>query len=80
MSETELRYDGERMARRVKSLRVDKGWDQQQLADVAKVSKDTVNSVENNRRGVTLNTIVALADALGCESVENLIFRTTSAA
>ncbi len=80
MSEKELRYDGERMARRVKSLRADLGWDQEKLAEEAGVSKDTVCSVECGRRGVTLNTIVALADALGCESVDELVFRSAPAA
>lgn len=60
------RYDRERMARRVKSLRADKGWDQGQLAEHAGVSKDTVVSIETARRGIGLDMACALADALEC--------------
>ncbi len=68
------RYDRERMARRVKSLRADKGWDQGQLAENAGVSKDTVVSVETARRGIGLDMTCALADALGC-TLDELVCR-----
>lgn len=67
-------YDRERMARRVKSLRTDFGWDQLDLAKKAGVSKDTVSSIESARRGATLDTAVALADAFGC-TLESLVCR-----
>lgn len=67
-------YDRERMARRVKSLRMDRGWDQAELAERSGVSKDTVVSIENARRGATLDTAVALADAFEC-TLESLVCR-----
>ncbi len=73
------RYDRERMARRVKSLRADKGWDQERLASEAHVSKDTVVSIETARRGIGLDMAVALADALGCD-MDELICRQKTVA
>lgn len=72
------RYDRERMARRVKSLRADRGWDQDQLAEHAHVSKDTVVSVETARRGIGLGVAVALADALECP-LDQLVCRKPAA-
>ncbi len=34
---------------RVKELRVDKGWTQQQLADAVGVSRQSINSIERER-------------------------------
>lgn len=59
-------YDRERMARRVKSLRADKGWNQKRLAEESGVTLDTIVSVETARRGIGLDIAVALADAIEC--------------
>jgi putative transcriptional regulator len=34
---------------RVRDLREEKGWTQQQLAEAAGVSRQSINSIENNR-------------------------------
>ena len=34
---------------RVKELRVERGWTQQQLADAVGVSRQSINSIERNR-------------------------------
>lgn len=56
-------------AARLKELREEKGWTQQQLAERAGVAKATVADLEQERYAPTWPTVVALADALGvgCE-------------
>lgn len=34
---------------RVKELRIERGWSQQQLADAVGVSRQSINSIERNR-------------------------------
>ena len=58
--------DLDRMARRVKSLRYDKGWRQSDLARKAGVSKAVVARIEQGRGCPGLDTASDLADALGC--------------
>ncbi len=67
-------YDKERVARRLKSLRADKGWEQKDLAREAGVSIDVVASAETARRGMNLDTAYDIAEALGC-SLERLVCR-----
>ena len=38
-----------RMKNRVKELRVEKGWTQQQLAEAVGVSRQSINSIERDR-------------------------------
>lgn len=59
-------YDRERVARRIKSLRADKGWGQIELANKSGVSVDTIRRVETASQGLGLDKAVALSDALGC--------------
>ena len=58
--------DLDRMARRVKSLRADKGWRQSDLAREAGVSESVVARIEQGRGCPGLDTASDLADALGC--------------
>ena len=37
------------VSNRVKELRVERGWTQQQLADAVGVSRQSINSIERNR-------------------------------
>ena len=67
-------YDVVVLARRLKCIRIAKGYSQEDLARHASVSKDTVSSIESCRRGVTLNVVTNLATALGC-TLEQLIGR-----
>lgn len=71
-------YDRERVGRRIKSLRVDKGWNQRQLAKKANVSLDTVVSAETARRGIGLDIACALADALECP-LDQMVCRESEA-
>ena len=38
-----------RVRNRVKELRLERGWSQQQLADAVGVSRQSINSIERNR-------------------------------
>jgi putative transcriptional regulator len=40
---------GEKITNRVKGLRGELGWTQQQLAEVVGVSRQSINSIERNR-------------------------------
>ncbi len=55
-----------RMGNRLKSLRIDKGWDQERLARESGVSLGTVAKFEIGQNGIRFDTAVKLADALGC--------------
>ena len=50
----------------IKELRQAKGWTQQELADQAKVTRATVNRLENGRQtSIDLDVLERLAGALG---------------
>lgn len=69
-----IMYDKERIARRLKSLRADKGWDQDMLANRAGVSKSAIASCESQRTGLSLDTAYKITEALGC-TLEQLVCR-----
>jgi transcriptional regulator with XRE-family HTH domain len=50
--------------RRLRKLREDKGWSQQELADVADVTKKTVYRIETAQTSPTLDVLVCLAEGL----------------
>jgi transcriptional regulator with XRE-family HTH domain len=50
----------------IKPLRDAKGWTQAQLADKAKVTRATINRIENQRpRSIDLDVLDRIAKALG---------------
>jgi transcriptional regulator with XRE-family HTH domain len=61
-----MSYDRERIARRLKSLRADKGWSQEDLANASGVPLNTIRSAETTRTGMNLDTAYKLTEALGC--------------
>ena len=73
----ESRLDMEtRIRNRVKELRQQRGWTQQQLAEAVGVSRQSVNSIERNRYVPSLLLALALAQVFGCPTDE--IFTLTS--
>lgn len=50
---------------RIREAREAKGWTQEQLADKAQISKGFLSDVENNKRNVSAENALKLADALG---------------
>lgn len=52
------------MKNHIKEIRTQKGLLQQELADICKVSRQTVNAIENNKYDPTLELAFKLANAL----------------
>lgn len=50
---------------RIREAREAKGWTQDQLSDKAGISKGFLSDVENNKRNVSAENALKLADALG---------------
>ena len=51
---------------RVKELRIEHGWTQQQLADAVGVSRQSVNSIERQRYEPSLSLALKFARVFGC--------------
>ena len=51
---------------RVKELRIERGWTQQQLADAVGVSRQSVNSIERQRYEPSLSLPLKFARVFGC--------------
>lgn len=56
----------------LKDLRREKGLTQKQLADKARIPRETIVKVESGRRNTTLETLMILAQAMGRELVVSL--------
>ena len=50
---------------RIRESREAQGWTQEQLADKAQISKGFLSDVENNKRSVSAENALKIADALG---------------
>ncbi len=53
-----------RLARRVRRLRVARGWSQEVLADVAGLHRTYIGSIERGERNVSLEAMERIAQAL----------------
>ncbi|MGB9122204.1 MAG: helix-turn-helix transcriptional regulator [Candidatus Angelobacter sp.] len=53
---------------RVKELRADRGWTQQQLADAVGVSRQSINSIERNRYVPSLSLALTFARVFACST------------
>ena len=53
---------------RVKDLRTERGWTQQQLADAVGVSRQSVNSIERERYVPSLPLALTFARVFGCST------------
>ena len=51
---------------RVKELRVERGWTQQQLADSVGVSRQSINSIERNRYVPSLALALSFSRVFAC--------------
>lgn len=52
----------------VKELRVARGWTQEQLAQAAGVSRQSINSIERNRYVPSLPLALTFARVFGCST------------
>jgi putative transcriptional regulator len=57
---------GDRIRNRVKELRVERGWTQQQLADAVGVSRQSINSIERDRYVPSLPLALTFARVFAC--------------
>jgi putative transcriptional regulator len=53
---------------RVKELRIERGWTQQQLAETVGVSRQSINSIERNRYIPSLLLALTFARVFGCST------------
>jgi putative transcriptional regulator len=63
------------MKNRIRVLRAEKAWSQAELADRARVSRNSINAIENGRFDPTLPLAFRIADAFGL-SVEKVFDKT----
>ena len=61
------------MQNQLKELRAERGYSQQQLADVLGVSRQTVISIEKGRFDPSLPLAFQLAEVFGCR-IEDIFF------
>jgi putative transcriptional regulator len=55
---------------RIKELRSERGWTQQQLAEAVRVSRQSINSIERNRYVPSLVLALAFARVFACSTDE----------
>jgi len=61
---------------RVKELRAERGWTQQQLADAVGVSRQSINSIERNRYVPSLVLGLLFARVFACSTDEIFTLET----
>lgn len=61
-----MAFDNEHVGRRIRSLRVDKGWTCEQLAERSGIPVSTIQSYERGKRVMRLDNAVKLAEVFGC--------------
>jgi len=59
-----------KIGKRIKVLRVQNGFSQEELAARAEIDRTYVNSVENGKRNISIVNIEKIAKALGCSLQE----------
>jgi putative transcriptional regulator len=55
---------------RIKKLRLERGWTQEQLADAVGVSRQSINSIERDRYVPSLPLALTFARVFGCSTDE----------
>ena len=63
------------MKNRIRVLRAEKAWSQAELADRVRVSRNSINAIENRRFDPSLPLAFRIADAFGL-SVEEVFDKT----
>ncbi len=54
-------------------MRIERGWTQQQLADLVGVSRQSINSIERNRYVPSLELALTFARVYGCPAEQIFI-------
>lgn len=61
---------GGRVRNRIKTLRTRNGWTQERLAELAGVSRQSINSIERNRYVPSLPLALRFSRVFGCATDE----------
>lgn len=69
-----MAYDKTKAGLRLKSLRIDRGYDQEQLSKLSTVPVGTIQSYESGLKIMGMSNATKLADALEC-SLDRLACR-----
>ena len=59
-------YDTKKSGKRIQQLRKTKGYTQEQFADRLGMSVPTIASIETGRKGTSIDTVLMIAEILGC--------------
>jgi putative transcriptional regulator len=62
----------EKMSERLRNLREEKGWSQQELGNRAGIDRKTVNRIENGHFSPSITTLFMLSDALKVDAADIL--------
>lgn len=68
-------YEKEKVSRRIASLRIDKGWSQEDLAKECGVSANSIARYETGSTVMSLDVAYRITEALDC-SLDKLVCRT----
>lgn len=60
------------LAKRIRELRLEKGWSQEHLADVCELHRTYIGDIERRRRNVSIDNIEKIAAALKVSITELL--------
>lgn len=60
------------LAKRIRELRLEKGWSQEHLADVCELHRTYIGDIERRRRNVSIDNIERIASALKVSITELL--------
>jgi len=55
------------LGERIRQLRIEKGWSQEQLASEANIDRSYVGGVERGERNVTFSMLCRICDSLACK-------------
>lgn len=65
-----LTSEDRKIAKKIKSLRVEKGWSQEQLSEMLGKNPNYIAFVESNRRGISLPVLYKVAEIFKIELKE----------
>lgn len=68
------------IAQRIKALREERGWDQEEMAYRSKLASSTISKLECGRHKPRLDTLEAIAEVLGVSVADLLAARLRPAA
>ncbi len=68
-----MAIDYDKLGQRIGNLRSRKGLSQEELSEAITVSREHINRIESGKRGVTLDSLIDIANALGVSADDLLV-------